>query len=137
VTQEFAPVLASSTSKRGFLICVDGQEIGFAETYRVEDHREFFAALDVEAPGTAGCDLFIGETEWVGRGIGTRVIRQFTADLVLSDATVTQAIAAPDLRNEGSQRAFARAGYQRIFEAQVPGDAAPAVVMRADRDTIR
>jgi aminoglycoside 6'-N-acetyltransferase len=137
VEETYSPVVERATSKRGFIIVVDGRDLGYAETYRGEDHAAFFAALEVDPIGTAGCDLLLGEPPIVGRGLGTVVIRQFTTDVIFSDRQVARSIAGPDLRNERSQRAFARAGYRVLHRVQVPGDGAPAVVMEAkpERET--
>lgn len=131
VAREYEPVFAGSTSKRGFIIVLNGVDAGYAETYLGHDHEKFFTALNVDIAGTAGCDLLIGDLQFVGRGFGALVIRKFTDEVIFTDATVVRSIAGPDRRNERSQRAFAQAGYQALHQVQVPSDEAPAIVMQA------
>jgi len=133
VAEHYAPVAAEQTSKRGFLIAVDGVEIGYIETYRGDDHEDFFSALEVTPSGTAGVDVLIGEPALLGRHLGSSAIATFTTDVVFLDEAVERAVAAPQARNLRSVGAFRRAGYDVIAELDVPGDDFPVAVMQCLR----
>jgi aminoglycoside 6'-N-acetyltransferase len=133
VAEHYGSVAAKTTSKCGFVIAVDGIEIGYIETYRGEDHEDFFRALEVSPSGVAGVDILIGEPALLGRHVGSSAIATFTADVVFLQREVERAVAAPQARNLRSVGAFRRAGYAVIAELDVPGDDFPVAVMQCER----
>ena len=80
-----------------------------------------FRALTRLMDRRAGIDLFIGEVDHVGRGIGPLVISAFARDVVFGLHGVDVCVASPDPRNRRSLRAFEKAGFERRQTFTVPG----------------
>ena len=134
VYEKYAPGIASdeATTHR-HLIELDGQAVGLIQHYRLEDEPEYAAVIGETAPGAAGIDLFIGELDVVGRGIGPAVIDAYTRTVVFADPRVTRAIAGPHPDNTRSCRAFEKAGFVPVCDADVP-DATPERIYVRPRD---
>jgi len=97
---------------RMWIIEVNGRSIGFVQDYRIGDHPEF--AILTGQPDAIGFDYAIGEPSFVGRGIGTLVLRRFLRDVVhphYPDATTY--LAAPDHRNVASLRVLEKLGFEQ------------------------
>ena len=109
-----------------FLIVVDGAPVGMIQTYLASDYPEWNEIVKV-GEGVAGVDLFIGEPEHVGRGLGPQILAQFVRDVVTADAVV----ATVDERNRRSWRAFEKAGFRHVRD--VEEDGCPHRLMRLDR----
>ncbi|MBS0236470.1 MAG: GNAT family N-acetyltransferase [Proteobacteria bacterium] len=107
-TKEYKRVNGVDKPIQAYLICADATPIGYAQSYNVYDfpRDEELAGLP-ESLG--GLDIFIGEAEYVGRGIGATAIKLFTKQHVLSQ--YKYAFVDPDYDNEVAVRAYEKAGF--------------------------
>lgn len=113
-----------------YVIVDDGRAIGMIQTYSVADHPQWGEAIGVE-PEAAGVDLFIGELDAVGRGLGAAVLEQFAREVVFARSETTAAVATVEEANRRSWRAFEKAGFQHVRD--VEEDGLPHRLMRLER----
>lgn len=113
-----------------FLIVLDGRPAGMIQTYLVVDYPEWREVVGDE-PGLAGVDLFIGEEDLTGVGVGPQVLTAFTSEVAFADPAVTACVATVDEDNVRSWRAFEKAGFRRVRD--VEEDGRPHRLMRLDR----
>lgn len=115
---------------RQFLIAIDDRPAGMIQTYRVADHPEWQALVQVD-DDVAGVDLLIGEPDLVGRGLGPRVLATFVRDVVFADPEIHAVVATVEEPNRRSWRAFEKAGFRHVRD--VEEDGLPHRLMRLDR----
>jgi RimJ/RimL family protein N-acetyltransferase len=121
VHEKYAPGIASDeATTRRHLIEVDGRAVGLIQHYRLEDEPDYAAAIEETAPGAAGIDLFIGELDTVGRGVGAAALDAYVRTVVFADPRVTRAVAGPHPDNSRSCRAFEKAGFTAVRDVVVP-----------------
>ncbi|MEU0935643.1 GNAT family N-acetyltransferase [Embleya sp. NPDC005971] len=125
---------AVRTQTNAYLGCLDDEPISYWELYRadLDDLARYYPAR----PHDVGIHLLVGPAAWRGRGIGSLLLRAVT-ELVLRAAPDTmRVVAEPDVRNEASLAAFARAGFARLGDVELP-DKRAALMMRgrAARDS--
>jgi aminoglycoside 6'-N-acetyltransferase len=114
-----------------YLILLDDRPVGMIQTYLVSDYPEWDEILHVGA-GVAGVDLFIGEEERIGQGLGVEILRAFVRDIVFARPKTHACVAGVEPGNTRSLRAFEKAGF-------VPGvlyeeEGRPHRLMRLDRE---
>ncbi|HEX3268154.1 MAG TPA: GNAT family N-acetyltransferase [Gaiellaceae bacterium] len=127
---EYAASAERSAPTEHYLIVVDDRRVGMAQTYLVSDYPEWDAIVQV-GPGVAGVDLFIGETDAIGRGLGPRVLTEFVQSVVFADPETTACVATVEEANSRSLRAFEKAGFRPVRE--VEEDGVPHRLLRLDR----
>ena len=132
VVAAYAPSVEGTDPTRQFVIVVDHDPAGLIQTYRLEDHADYAAAIG--EPVGAGLDLLLGVPDQVGRGLGPRVIDHFVTTVVFADPGRRRCVAGPDVRNARSILAFAKAGFRWVRDATVPGEPAPEHVMVRSAD---
>ena len=115
-----------------YAILVGGRDAGMIQTYIVADYPDYAALVGV-GEDVAGLDLFLGEDELLGRGLGTEIIRRFVSEVVWSRAAAHACVADPDVENISSLRAFEKAGFRRVGEFVDPDDGRPHALVRRDR----
>lgn len=133
VAEHYLPAIEGRKPRDLYLILLDGRPVGFIQTYLVADYPDFPALVGLGA-GVAGVDLFLGEEELTGKGLGTDVLRAFVRDVVFAEPGTTACIADPDVRNAASIRAFEKAGFRRAGEFLDPRDGELHAVVRLDRE---
>ena len=74
--------------------------------------------LGLHPPGTRGIDQFIGETDLVGRGHGSRFVGAFVEKLLAAGAP--RVITDPDPANARAIRAYTKAGFRPVRLADTP-----------------
>lgn len=113
-----------------YVIVVDRQPLGVIQTYSVSHYPEWEEILRVGG-GVAGVDLFIGEEDSIGRGLGPEVLRAFMRDVVFAQPTTHSCVAGVEPANVRSIRAFEKAGFVagRVYEE----DGRPHRLMRLER----
>jgi aminoglycoside 6'-N-acetyltransferase len=133
VARHYLPAIEGRKPSDLYLILLDERPVGFTQTYLVADYPDFAARVGLGA-GVAGVDLFIGEEELTGKGLGTDVLRAFVRDVVFAEPATSACIADPDVRNTASIRAFEKAGFRRVGEFVEPTDGRTHAVVRLDRE---
>jgi aminoglycoside 6'-N-acetyltransferase len=104
--------LAEDMSGR-FVILVDGRPAGMIQSYGAE------------------VDLFIGEEELTGQGLGPRVLSRFVREVVFARPQTDACIATVEEANRRSWRAFEKAGFRHVGDVEEGG--LPHRLMRLDR----
>lgn len=95
-----------------YVVELDGRPIGEIQSYRIDSYPEYAALVGIEEPAI-GIDLFIGEAEFIGRGIGPRVIRTFLREVAFPHHGVDVCVIAPAQSNVAAIRAYEKAGFRR------------------------
>ena len=94
---------------RMWVLEVNGRSVGFGQHYRIADHPDY--ALLGSDPAAIGVDYAIGEADWAGRGLGTRMIWAWALRARAWYPEAPVLFAAPDHRNVASRRVLAKAGF--------------------------
>jgi aminoglycoside 6'-N-acetyltransferase len=89
-----------------FIVVADGQAFGYIPCYLLSTWNQSGA----QPPGTRGIDRFIGVPGMIGRGHGSRFIRQFVDALLASG--IPRVVTDPGPGNDRAIRLYAKAGFQ-------------------------
>jgi RimJ/RimL family protein N-acetyltransferase len=121
VHAKYAPVIANdAATTHRHVIVADGRAIGLIQHYRLEDEPGYAAVVGEDESGAAGIDLFIGELDAIGRGVGAAALDAYVHTVVFADPGVTRAVGGPHPGNVRSCRAFEKAGFVAVREVEVP-----------------
>lgn len=96
-----------------FIMCINGQEIGYIQYYNAYDFpREQGYELEGLPSSLASIDVFIGEADFIGKGLGPVLMEAFLSEHVFKsfDAVFVD----PDTTNTQAIRAYTKAGFKTI-----------------------
>lgn len=120
---------------RPYLVVVDGDPIGFVQSWRIEDARDAHSTEEhpwlLEIPdGAAGMDILIGAPERISKGLGSATVAAFAAKLAAEGHSPI--VIDPDAGNRRAVRAYEKAGFRAFagFEGVTDG----VLLMRYDPD---
>jgi aminoglycoside 6'-N-acetyltransferase len=135
VEREYGPCIAGTDPTRGYVVSYGDQPIGFVQEYLLSDHADYGRLVWAE-PGAVALDLFIGEPDFVHRGLGGPMLRRFLEEVVFVRPGVTAAVIGPAVGNRAAIRAYEKAGFAYVKTVAIPGEAEPEYVMHVDRERI-
>jgi RimJ/RimL family protein N-acetyltransferase len=131
VAAKYGPRTAAGNAVRAFVVTLDGNDVGYIQTYAIDLFPEYAAQVGCAA-GTAGVDLFIADPWRMNHGLGSAVVRRFVDEVVFAQDDIDTCIAGPSEGNAASIRAFEKAGFER-WKVVRTGAAEPECVMRRAR----
>ena len=135
VEQEFGPSIDGSDPTLVFVATLAGRPIGMVQTYLLSDTPDYETAVGVT--GAAGMDLFIGEPDLLGMGLGKAIVRRFVTDIGWTAfPQAKRYMAGPSAHNVRSRRTFEAAGFVYVRQVDVPGEPDPEAVMVLERESI-
>lgn len=132
VVEEYTPYIAGSEPVEPYLILYDDSPIGYIQTYPISHDEEYARLVDVE--DSAGVDLFIGEVEYLYRGLGASILRRFLRVVVFNNADVKTCVIGPEPKNTAAVRAYEKSGFRYFKTIQVPGEPEPEHLMKMSRE---
>lgn len=115
IKNKYQCYITSTNSIQAYIIHMDSKPIGYIQYYDKHDFpREHDYAIELP-PSCAGIDWYIGESDYVGRGIGTRTLELFLKTHVFTN--FDNVFVDPDTPNVAAIRAYEKAGFKKINQA--------------------
>lgn len=110
VRQKLTPYLKGKIE--GFVIYLEKRPIGYIQSCPIQDYPwEGQELPDEIAQEAAGFDLFIGEEEYLGKGVGSQIVDSFLTTHIWP--RYRYCLVDPDLRNGASIRLFEKCGFRK------------------------
>jgi aminoglycoside 6'-N-acetyltransferase Ib len=122
--------IALEPGVRQFLAVLQGEAIGYVQSYQAVACHSDGWWLDVNDPGVYGIDQFLADASNVGQGLGTQMVRAFVAEL-FADPSITRVQADPSPANGRAIRCYEKAGFRPVREIVTPDG--PALLMHRGR----
>lgn len=98
---------------RAYIVYVEDNPIGYVQIYNAHDFSQEDNTSLVELPDSlAGLDIFIGEEEFLGKGLGACIIKQFLTEYV--DPHYDACFVDPAAGNIKAIRTYEKAGFKKI-----------------------
>lgn len=111
VSKDYGDCTRGDFTTRVYVVQDDDKPIGIIQAFRLADYPEEEAYYPLR--GAISIDYLIGEEDYVGRGVGTQMIREFidtVARPLYSDATGVATGA--EVANKASLGALRKAGFE-------------------------
>jgi aminoglycoside 6'-N-acetyltransferase len=112
--EQYGPRARGEEKTTACIVELEGRPIGYLQFYRWRPSAEAEEELDIQAdPDTFGIDVFIGEPELIGRGIGTRVV-ELACRYLETNRGASWIALTTEIANERAQRAYEKAGFRKV-----------------------
>lgn len=112
VRQKLLPYIHSTSPIKGYIIYFKESPIGYIQNYPVKDYPWENQKISNEiVQEAAGLDLFIGEEDFLSRGLGYQIIGAFLEKHIWP--YYRYCLVDPDSRNETSIRLFQKCGFRK------------------------
>lgn len=128
VRENYLPRIHGEFPTLCYIMLLGQTAFGFVQCYRIGDYPDYAAMINVE-PDAWGIDIFIGEDDFRGRGIGTEALDQFVRQLIFSRPGVSLAVICPNPGNKRAIRSYEKAGFTHSHTAWVEAEGDHEYVM--------
>jgi len=96
-----------------FVIEMDGRPIGVMQSYRVDSYPDYVAQLGALPEPAFSLDVFIGEPELIGKGLGGALIRAFLPPM-FERYGVDYCVIGPSRSNVVAIRSYEKVGFRYL-----------------------
>ncbi|HEX7017537.1 MAG TPA: GNAT family N-acetyltransferase [Patescibacteria group bacterium] len=118
-----------------YLIMYDNQPIGYIQTAKVKDWPTLESVVGKNQQA-ASIDLFIGEPNYLGKGLGSQVIRKFLTVVVFQRPDIIKCFIDPEPSNVRAIKSYEKAGFKYLKTVQIPGEPEPAYLMEIKKEDL-
>jgi RimJ/RimL family protein N-acetyltransferase len=96
----------------GFIAFLGNEPIGYIQYYQIDQtHHKTGLGLPKLPENTVGIDQFIGNPQWLSKGYGTRLIKDFLIYLVTIKPETITVILDPEPINYAAIRCYEKVGF--------------------------
>ncbi len=93
VAKQYLPRITGQDPTKSFFVSYQRNPIGYIQSYLVKDDRELQKYVNPDT--TAGLDMFIGEPNYLGRGLGSKIIKEFLKQVVFKQSGISACLVDP------------------------------------------
>lgn len=129
VVSKYLPRIKGEQPTFSFIIVCDNNEIGYIQTYMIADYPEYSQWVNT-AEQAAGIDMFIGERDFIHKGLGKQILIKFLREYVFQLTNAECCIIGPEPKNKAAIRAYEKSGFKFLKTIQVPDEDEPEYLMR-------
>lgn len=135
VSEKYLPSIKGEEPTFPFVIVYNNKDIGYIQTYMIEDYPEYSQYVEADERA-AGMDLFIGENEFIHRGLGKYILNKFLNEFVFVLNDAVSCIIGPEPKNKVAIGVYRKAGFKYLKTIQVPDEDEPEYLMRLDKNEL-
>lgn len=120
VEREYGEYIDGVEPIRAYLALAGDTPIGHLQWMRYSDYAWYARILEIDDLQSANCDVFIGEPDYLSRGIGASMVRRFVHEIIFAEGDVTSCFIDPEPDNRVAIRAYEKAGF--VFVRAIADD---------------
>lgn len=135
VVKKYLPRIKGEQSTFSYVIVCDNKDIGYIQTYMIEDYPEYNQYVNSDEHA-AGMDMFIGERDYIHKGLGKHILTKFLREFVFHLNYAQCCIIGPELKNMIAIRAYQKSGFRYFKTIQVPDEDEPQYLMKIYKNEI-
>lgn len=110
VLEKFTPYISGNKPVLGFIISINEQAIAYIQQYKISDYPWPNQNLPQEIiDHAAGIDLFIGNTELIGKGVGKQIISKFLEQKIWPQ--FQYCLVDPDIKNIAAIKCYQKLNF--------------------------
>lgn len=106
-----AEAIAADSPIHPFIVTHASVAIGMIAWERLIDFPDVMSLYEVTDDNTINCDVFIGHSAYVARGLGGPLVTRFLKDLAAQHPHITACAIDPVIDNKPAIRAYEKAGF--------------------------
>lgn len=133
IENKYIPRIRGEKPVRCFLILYEDEPIGYIQTYKLSDFPDYMEQVGIDED-SSGLDLFIGEADYIHKGLGKHIIIKFLEEKVFGLTDSVSCIIGPEPKNTAAIRAYEKVGFIYVKTIHIPNENEPEYIMRIGKE---
>lgn len=133
IEEKYIPRIRGEKPVRCFIILYEDKPIGYIQMYKINDFPDYAKHVAIDE-NSSGIDLFIGEAEYIHKGLGRHIISSFLHEKVFGATDSVSCIIGPEPENSTAIKAYEKAGFRYIKTIKIPEDKESEYIMRVSKE---
>jgi aminoglycoside 6'-N-acetyltransferase len=140
IAAKYAPRILEEEACEVFIVHFENEPMGLIQRYRYDSYPEYLdeiATIYAIPAGAFSIDYFIGPEQFLRRGFGSLMIREFVEKIWRERSDASSVIVPTHATNVASHRSLERAGFSLVAKGELapdnPSMSRDHVVYRIDR----
>ena len=124
---KYSPEVAVKNYVFAFIVDINKKPIGYVQYYLADR----WIKIHEQPIGTIGMDIIIGEIDYIGKGIGTILVKKFV-EKIFKETNAPKIIIDPDVANIAAISCYEKVGFKRVNEIDAQSffyDASPGKLL--------
>jgi aminoglycoside 6'-N-acetyltransferase len=132
---KFIPRIRGEKPVSCYLILYGDNPIGYIQSYKISDFPDYAKHVAI-GENASGIDLFIGEPDYIHKGLGYYIISKFLKNKVFVLTDSESCIIGPDPNNIIAIKAYQKVGFKYIKTVVIPEEDEIEYIMKISKDGI-
>jgi RimJ/RimL family protein N-acetyltransferase len=132
VEKRYAPKIKGEKPMDCYFVLFGDKPVGYIQKYFVNDWPELGDSLDYDDT-VVSVDLFIGDSEYMGKGFGSLMLLEFIKQVVFADPKVTMCMIGPEPSNKRAIRAYEKVGFKHVQTLIIGDETEETYVMELNK----
>lgn len=121
ITRRYGPKIKGEKPTDCYLILYENKPVAYIQSYKVNDWPELGDYLGYD-DHTASVDLFVGDSDFTGKGFGSLMLRKFLKDILFANPEIATCVIGPEPKNTRAIKSYEKVGFKYAKTVQVPND---------------
>ena len=136
IVNKYIPYIQGQKPTDSFIILYNDIKIGYIQTYLLKNYPEYNELVQADGD-SAGIDLFLGDREYIHKGLGPIIIKKFLNDIVFQNRNIKSCVIGPEPKNIIAIKAYKKVGFKYIKTIKIPDENEPEYIMEISRNEIK
>ena len=137
IEKKYLPRIQGRDPTDPYLIFCNGMPIGYVQSYLWKDYPENSKYFEPEERNASSLDIFIGEPEYRGKGLGPLILRSFLDSVIFRKYDADTCLITPLASNRTAIRAYEKAGFTKTRTMEYPDEPSTVQLMSIRRYCIK
>ena len=113
INKKYFPIINKEKPIVGYIILLNTNPIGYIQKYTIHDFEEDSACVNVNEKA-ATFDIFIGEKDYLHKGLGKYIIQKFLKELIFVQCDIESCIIGCEITNFAASKAYNKVGFKQL-----------------------
>lgn len=132
INERYIPRIEGKKPIDCFIVYYEKTPVGFMQTYKIDDIPDYAQKLEMDTSGYGAVDLFIGNKDFFGKGLGNKMLRKFISEVTLKLEGVTKVLIGPEPGNFRAIKSYEKAGFKYFKMVNIPDEKKDEYLMILD-----
>ena len=133
VKKKYLPRTKKDNKTKSFIICHGRNYIGYIQVYKIADYPEYNKFVKTDSR-SIGIDIFIGDENYLHKGYGHLIIRDFLMKIGFQTPKINKCIIGPEPKNKIAIKSYQKAGFSYFKTIKLPDEKEPEYLMILEKE---